>query len=66
MYESPRDEVKQAQDELDDYMGDDYINDLEQTKDAEIEALQDRIDAWDLYLKSLEWRINEADRIQRD
>ena len=39
VYESPRDEVKQAKQDLDDYMGDDYINDLEQTKDAEIEAL---------------------------
>ena len=51
---------------MEDWEDEDYISDLEATRDAEVEALQDRIDAWDLYLKALEWQKNEADRIERD
>ena len=66
VYEADRDKIKQAQQDLDDFYLDDKLNDLEDTKDKEIEILQERIDAWDLYLKALDWRHGEYERMERD
>lgn len=64
VYESNRTSQKQAQDDLDDFYRQDKIDDLEKTRDAEVQALQDIIDAWDKYLKNLEWYMNEFERWQ--
>ena len=50
VYEAPRDNLKDIDDEIEAWQDEDYLNDLEETKNAEIEALNDRIEAWDLYL----------------
>lgn len=62
VYESNRDKKKQAQRDLDKFYADDLIEDLGKTRDAELEILQDRIDAWDLYLKNLEWYMKQQER----
>ena len=51
---------------MEDWKDEDYISDLEATRDAEIEVLQDRIDLYDRYIQSLNWRKEEAERIERD
>ena len=66
VYESPRSKQREAQKDLDDFKRQDRIDDLTGTKDAEKEALQERIDNLNLYLKALEWSWNEAERIERD
>ena len=66
VYEAPRDKVRQADQDLEDWQDEDYISDLEATRDAEIEVLQDRIDLYDRYIQSLNWRKEEAERIERD
>ena len=66
MFESPRDKVKQAQKDLDDFYRQDQIDDLNDTKDAEDKILQDKIDSLDLYLKALNWQYTEQERIERD
>lgn len=66
VYESPRSKQREAQKDLDDFKRQDKIDDLTGTKDAEKEALQERIDNLNLYLKALEWSWNEAERIERD
>lgn len=66
MFESPRDKVKQAQKDLDDFYRQDQIDDLNDTKDAEDQILQDKIDSLDLYLKALNWQYTEQERIERD
>ena len=65
-YESPRSKQREAQKDLDTFNRQDRIDDLTGTKDAEKEALQERIDNLNLYLKALEWSWNEAERIERD
>ena len=50
VYEAPRDNLKDIDNEIEQWQDEDYLNDLEETKNAEIEALNDRIEAWDLYL----------------
>ena len=66
VYESPRSKQREAQKDLDTFNRQDRIDDLTGTKDAEKEALQERIDNLNLYLKALEWSWNEAERIERD
>ena len=66
VYESPRDKVKSAQKDLDDFYRQDQIDDLNDTKDAEDQILQDKIDSLDLYLKALNWQYTEQERIERD
>lgn len=39
---------------------------MEKTKDAEVKALEDLSNAWDLYLKELEWDYNEFERINNE
>ena len=65
-YETPRDKRKENAKQLDDFYRQDNLDDLEKTKDAEIANLNERIEQWDLYLKALDWRYNEAQRIERD
>ena len=66
VFESPRDKVKQAQKDLDDFYRQDKIDDLNDTKDTEDKILQDKIDSLDLYLKALNWQYTEQERIERD
>lgn len=66
MFESPRDKVKQAQKDLDDFYRQDKIDDLNDTKDTEDKILQDKINSLDLYLKALNWQYTEQERIERD
>ena len=66
MFESPRSKQRQAQKDLDDFNRQDRLDDLESTKDAEIEILNKRIENWNNYLKALQYRYEEADRIERD
>lgn len=66
VYESNRDKIKEADQDLKDFYQQDKIDDLEATKDKELEILQERIDAWDLYLEALEWRYTEYDRMEQD
>lgn len=66
VYESDREEVKKAQDELDKFYRNDRINDLENAKNAELEALDDRIDGWQKYLKALEDVYNTHERKQNE
>lgn len=54
VYEADRNEVKNAQDELDKFYREDRISDLEKARDAEIKVLDDRIDGWQKYLEALE------------
>ena len=44
----------------------DTADDLEKTKDAEVNALEELSNAWDLYLKELEWDYNEFERINNE
>ena len=53
VYESPRSKQREAQKDLDTFKRQDRIDDLTGTKDAEKEALQERIDNLNLYLKAL-------------
>ena len=65
-YESPRSKQREAQKDLDDFNRQDRIDDLTGTKDAEKEALQERIDNLNLYLKALQYQYETAERIERD
>ena len=53
VYEAPRSKQREAQKDLDTFNRQDRIDDLTGTKDAEKEALQERIDNLDLYIKAL-------------
>ena len=53
-------------DEIDDALGEQYLDDLNATKDQEQKILDERLESLDLYIKSLEWKYQEADRIMRD
>ena len=66
VYESPRSKQREAQKNLDDFNRQDRIDDLTGTKDAEKEALQERIDNLNLYLKALQYQYETAERIERD
>lgn len=66
VYEAPRSKQREAQKNLDDFNRQDRIDDLTETKDAEKEALQERIDNLNLYLKALQYQYETAERIERD
>ena len=66
VYESPRSKQREAQKDLDTFNRQDRIDDLTGTKDAEKEALQERIDNLNLYLKALQYQYETAERIERD
>lgn len=66
VYESDRQKIKEADEDLRNFRDQDQIDDLEATRDKELEILQERIEAWDLYLEALDWKYTEYDRIERD
>ena len=68
VYESNREKVKQAQKDLDDFYRDDALNDLQQTKDKELEILDERINNWNKYLTALKqrydaWQVQEEQKL---
>ena len=68
VYESNREKVKQAQKDLDDFYRDDALNDLQQTKDKELEVLDERINNWNKYLTALKqrydaWQVQEEQKL---
>ena len=65
-YESNPTKLKEAQKDLDDFYKQDRLDDLNNTKDAEQQILQDRIDAWDKYLEQLEWDYKEYERLENE
>ena len=65
-YESNPTKLRKAAADLDDFYRQDKIDDLTNTKDAEQKILQDRIEAWDLYLKQLEWDYKEYERLENE
>ena len=66
VYESNRTKQKQAQKNLDSFYREDKINDLGKTKDAEVDKIQKKIDAWDKYLEQLDWDYKEYERIENE
>lgn len=65
VYESNREKIKQATKDLDDFYRDDALNDLQQTKDKELELLDERIEGWNKYLTALKQRY-DAWQVQED
>lgn len=68
VYESNREKVKQATKDLDDFYRDDALNDLQQTKDKELEVLDERINNWNKYLTALKqrydaWQVQEEQKL---
>ena len=66
MFESNPTKLRQAADDLEDFYRQDKLDDLNNTKDAEQQILQDRIDAWDKYLVQLEWDYKEYERLENE
>ena len=66
MFESNPTKLREAQKDLDDFYKQDRLDDLNNTKDAEQQILQDRIDAWDKYLEQLEWDYKEYERLENE
>lgn len=66
VFESNPIKLKEAQKDLDDFYKQDRLDDLNNTKDAEQQILQDRIDAWDKYLEQLEWDYKEYERLENE
>ena len=66
MFESNPTKLRQAADDLEDFYRQDKLDDLNNTKDAEQQILQDRIDAWDKYLEQLEWDYKEYERLENE
>ena len=66
VFETPHEKVKEAERDLEDFYNDDIANDLAATADKEKEILDQRIEQWELYLQSLEWRFDEQERILRE
>ena len=65
-YQSNPTKLREAQKNLDDFYKQDRLDDLQNTKDAEQQILQDRIDAWDKYLEQLEWDYKEYERLENE
>lgn len=63
VYETPKKKVKDAKKDLQDFKDDQKLEDLEKTKDKEIELLDKRIEAWDLYIQALQY---QHDRVERE
>ena len=66
VFESNPTKLKEAQKDLDNFYKQDRLDDLNNTKDAEQQILQDRIDAWDKYLEQLEWDYKEYERLENE
>lgn len=66
VYESNPTKLRETQKDLDNFYKQDRLDDLNNTKDAEQQILQDRIDAWDKYLKQLEWDYKEYERLENE
>jgi hypothetical protein len=66
VFESNPTKLREAQKDLDDFYKQDRLDDLNNTKDAEQQILQDRIDAWDKYLEQLEWDYKEYERLENE
>lgn len=66
VYESNPQKIKESQRDIDDFYRNDRVDDLNNTKDAEQQILQDRIDAWDKYLEQLEWDYKEYERLENE
>ena len=66
VYESNRTKQKKAQKDLDSFYREDRINDLGKTKDAEVDDIQKKIDAWDKYLEQLDWDYKEYERMENE
>lgn len=66
VFESKPTKLREAQKDLDDFYKQDRLDDLNNTKDAEQQILQDRIDAWDKYLEQLEWDYKEYERLENE
>lgn len=66
VYESNPTKLREKQRDIDDFYKQDRLDDLNNTKDAEQQILQDRIDAWDKYLEQLEWDYKEYERLENE
>ena len=66
VYEGDREKRKDLNDQLDKALDEQYLNDLQDTKDKEQSILDERIKNLDLYIQALQYRNEEADRILRD
>jgi len=70
-YESNREKVRTAENELNDFYRQDNIDDLNNAKDAELKVLDDRIKNWQNYLDMLnekykEYEVLEEKRLLRE
>ena len=68
VFESNREKVKQAQQELDDFYRNDKLNDLEEAKNNELALLDERIEGWNRYLEALkeryeQWEVQEEQKL---
>lgn len=66
VYESNPTKLREKQKDIDNFYKQDRLDDLNNTKDAEQQILQDRIDAWDKYLEQLEWDYKEYERLENE
>lgn len=66
VYESNPTKLREKQRDIDNFYKQDRLDDLNNTKDAEQQILQDRIDAWDKYLEQLEWDYKEYERLENE
>lgn len=54
VYEEDRNKVKEAEQNLDDFMTQDKVNDLNNAKDQELADLDERIENWNKYLEAIQ------------
>lgn len=54
VYEEDRNKVKEAQQNLDDFMTQDKVNDLNNAKEQELADLDERIENWNKYLEAIQ------------
>lgn len=66
VFEGDREKRRELNDELENALDQQYLDDLNDTKDKEQEILQSRIDAISLYIEALKYKNEEANRILRD
>ena len=61
-YQSNRSAQKEAQENLDSFYREDKLTDLEETKNADVKRLEQRISDWEAYAKALEYKYGAHDR----
>ena len=61
-WESNRSAQKEAQENLDSFYREDRLTDLEETKNADVKRLEQRISDWEAYAKALEYKYGAHDR----